>query len=55
MIPCKKRFANILSKVVLAIAVGIIGVLAIPICLFLLPIILIWKVTNKLLCLLERM
>lgn len=36
MASCKKQLANILSKVILAIAVCLIGVLAIPVCMFLL-------------------
>lgn len=36
----KKQLANILSKVILAIAVCLIGALVIPVCVFLLLIIL---------------
>lgn len=54
MTSLKKRLANILSKVILAIAVCLIGVLAIPVCIFLLPILLVWMITDKLLRLLEK-
>lgn len=50
----KKQLVNVLSKVILAIAVCLIGVLAIPVCMFLLPIIFIWTIADKLLCVLER-
>ena len=50
----KKQLVNVLSKVILAIAVCLIGVLAIPVCIFLLPIIFIWTIVDKLLCVLER-
>lgn len=54
MTSCKKQFANILSKVTFVIAGCIIGVLVIPVCIFLLPIILVWTLADKLLCALER-
>lgn len=54
MVSFKKQLVNVLSKVILAIAVCLIGVLAIPVCIFLLPIILVWMVADKLLRLLEN-
>lgn len=50
----KKRFADILSRLILAIAMCLIGVLSIPIFFLLLPIVLIWTITNKMFRLLER-
>lgn len=50
----KKKIAHILSIAVVNIALFIIGILAIPVCVSLVPVMIVWTFTDKIVRLLER-
>ncbi len=49
----KKFLRKALGKVILCVAIGLIAIFAIPLCLCIIPIMLIWIFTDKALKLLE--
>lgn len=50
----KKKIAKKLSIVIVYIALFIIGILAIPVCVFLVPIVIVWTLADKIVRRLER-
>lgn len=50
----KKKIARILSTAIVYMALFIIGILAIPVCVFLVPIMIVWTLTDKIVRTLER-
>ena len=50
----KKKIARGLSTAIVYMALFIIGILAIPVCVFLIPIMIVWTLTDKIVRVLER-
>ncbi len=50
----KKKIAHKLSTVIVYMSLFIIGILAIPVCVFLVPIMIVWTLTDKIVRRLER-
>lgn len=43
----KKKIAQRLSTIIVYMSLFIIGILVIPVCVFLLPIVIVWTLTDK--------
>lgn len=50
----KKKIANRFCTTIVYIALFIIGILAIPVCVFMLLIVIVWTLTDKLVRILEQ-
>lgn len=50
----KKKIAHRLSSVIVCMALFIVGILAIPVCVFFVPIVIVWCLTDKIVRKLER-
>ena len=50
----KKKIARGLSTAIVYMALFIIGILAIPVCVFIIPIVIIWTLTDKIVRTVER-
>lgn len=50
----QKKIAHRLSTIIVYMALFIIGILAIPVCVFLVPIVIVWTLTDKLVRILEQ-
>ena len=50
----KKKIANRFSTIIVYIALFIIGILAIPVCVCLVPIVIVWTLTDRIVRILEQ-
>lgn len=50
----KKKASKILSTAIIYFSLFIIGILAIPVCVFLVPIVIVWTLADKIVRRLER-
>lgn len=50
----KKKIAYRLSTIIVYMALFIIGILAIPVCVFLVPIVIVWTLADKIVRKLEQ-